>query len=94
MISNQVLPLISPNPSPVFPCFSTRIIETGMSIDFTPKKLLFILCSVDTNVIGNETSSSPSNKTSSASPGYLFGKKNSLLQLVASAGSCLLYFVL
>lgn len=50
--------------------------------------------SVDSNVIGNETSSSSSNKTSSASPGYLIGKKKSLLQLVASAGSCLLYFVL
>ncbi|GMN37082.1 hypothetical protein TIFTF001_006526 [Ficus carica] len=50
--------------------------------------------SVDTNVIGNETSSSPSNETSSASLGYLFGKKKSLFQLVASAGSCLLYFVL
>ncbi|EXC07680.1 hypothetical protein L484_003124 [Morus notabilis] len=48
--------------------------------------------SVDSYLLGNETSSPPSNNTSSADPGYSFGKNKFVLPLLASG--CLLSFVL
>lgn len=62
------------------------------SIDITTKNFYSFLCSVDSYLLGNETSSPSSNNTSSADPGYSFEKNKFVLPLLASG--CLLSFVL